>query len=40
MGLALIHGFQKIDSELVGAELRGRIEASVDQIAKGKLNFE
>ena len=40
IGLALVHGYQKIDQELVDSNLRSSIEKSVDQIAKGEKDYQ
>ncbi|EAS05803.2 DNA topoisomerase I (macronuclear) [Tetrahymena thermophila SB210] len=39
LGRSLVHGYQKIDPELVQPQIRSKIENMVDQIAKGNKQF-
>lgn len=40
LGISLVHGYQKIDPELVAPDLRSNIERSVDAIAKGTMKYD
>ncbi|CAD8058742.1 unnamed protein product [Paramecium sonneborni] len=40
LGLSLVRGYKRIDSDLVAPQLRSNIESQVDQIAKGKLKYQ
>lgn len=39
LGLKLYDSYQKVDSELCAAELRGKIEGKIDNIAEGSSSF-
>lgn len=40
LGIVLVHGYQKIDSELVLPTTRAALEQELNQIALGKMGFE
>lgn len=39
LGIMLVHGYQKIDRELVSSNIRSDLEKELNKIAKGELDF-
>lgn len=40
LGILLIHGYQRIDNDLVSSSIRSDMEKELDQIAKGTADFQ
>jgi DNA topoisomerase-3 len=40
LGIVLVHGYQKIDNDLVLPTSRAALEKELNEIANGRVNFE
>ena len=39
LGILLVHGYQKIDNDLVSSSIRSNLERELNLIAKGQVDF-